>query len=74
MKLEQQIINSVRERRKSPPREGVRKLKKSLYDEFTKANLKVGRDTLFNILRKHNMLTLVLEQQTLIIVFINIIS
>lgn len=26
--------------------------------EFTKANLKIGRDTLFNILRKHNMLTL----------------
>lgn len=27
-------------------------------DEFNKVNLKVGRDTLFNILRKHNMLTL----------------
>lgn len=27
-------------------------------DDFDKANLKVGRDTLFNILRKHNMLTL----------------
>jgi len=36
----------------------VRKLKVSLDDEFTKANLKVGRDTLFNILRKHQMLTL----------------
>jgi putative transposase len=31
---------------------------KSLDDEFTKANLKVGRDTLFNVLRKHKMLTL----------------
>ena len=30
----------------------------SLHNEFTKANLKVGRDTLFNILRKHHMLTL----------------
>ena len=45
-------------RRRSLPREGVRKLKVSLDDEFTKANLKVGRDTLFNVLRKHQMLTL----------------
>ena len=36
----------------------MRKLVKSLDNEFTKANLKVGRDTLFNVLRKHNMLTL----------------
>tara|TARA_R110002012_G_scaffold314504_1_gene527327 strand:+ start:6500 stop:7174 length:675 start_codon:yes stop_codon:yes gene_type:complete len=36
----------------------VRKLVKSLDDEFTIANLKVGRDTLFNVLRKHQMLTL----------------
>ena len=36
----------------------MRKLVKSLDSEFTKANLKVGRDTLFNVLRKHNMLTL----------------
>ena len=45
-------------RRRSLPREGVRKLKISLEDEFTKANLKIGRDTLFNVLRKHQMLTL----------------
>ena len=36
----------------------MRKLKKSLNEEFIKANLKVGRDTLFKVLRKHNMLTL----------------
>lgn len=36
----------------------MRKLKVSLDDEFAKANLKVGRDTLFNVLRQHNMLTL----------------
>lgn len=48
----------MRKRRKSLPREGVRKLKLSLHDEFTKANLKIGRDTLFNILRKYQMLTL----------------
>ena len=58
LKIEQQIIEIVRERRKSLPREGVRKLEKSLKDDFIKADLKVGRDTLFNVLRKHNMLTL----------------
>ncbi len=46
----------VKNRRKSLPREGVRKLVKSLKNEFINANLKIGRDTLFNILRKHNML------------------
>ncbi len=56
--MEQQILNIVKKRRKSLPREGVRKLKKSLDHEFTNAKLKVGRDTLFNVLRKHNMLTL----------------
>ncbi|WP_296386817.1 hypothetical protein [Winogradskyella sp.] len=58
LKLEQQILNIVRKRRKSLPREGVRKLVKSLDIDFTKANIKVGRDTLFNLLRKHRMLTL----------------
>jgi transposase InsO family protein len=36
----------------------VRKLEKSLKNDFIKANLKVGRDTLFKTLRKHQMLTL----------------
>ena len=36
----------------------MRKLVRSLEAEFAKANLKVGRDTLFNVLRKHQMLTL----------------
>ena len=58
LKLEQQIVEIVHRRRRSLPREGVRKLVKSLDDEFTTANLKVGRDTLFNVLRKHHMLTL----------------
>ena len=58
LKLEQQIIQIVQTKRKSLPREGVRKLKKSLKNDFDKANLKVGRDTLFNVLRKHKMLTL----------------
>jgi len=58
LKIEQQIINIVRKRRKSLPREGVRKLIKSLDQEFIKANLNVGRDNLFKVLRKHKMLTL----------------
>ena len=56
LKLEQQVIQIVHKRRRSLPREGVRKLKISLKNEFDEANLKVGRDTLFKILRKHNML------------------
>ena len=36
----------------------MRKLEKSLKNDFIKANLKVGRDTLFKTLRKHQMLTL----------------
>ena len=58
LKLEQQIISIVKKKRKSLPREGVRKLTKSLDIDFNKANIIVGRDTLFNVLRKHNMLTL----------------
>jgi transposase InsO family protein len=45
-------------RRKSLPREGVRKLMKSLNQDFTKANINVGRDNLFKVLRKYKMLTL----------------
>jgi hypothetical protein len=36
----------------------VRKLKKPLHHDFTKANLTAGRDNLFNVLRKYKMLTL----------------
>ena len=56
--VEQQIIYIVKKRRKSLPREGVRKLMKSLNEDFDKQQVKVGRDTLFNVLREHNMLTL----------------
>ena len=56
--VEQQILDIVKKRRKSLPREGVRKLMRSLKEEFEKHHLKVGRDTLFKILRDHNMLTL----------------
>ena len=58
IEIEKKVIRIVKNRRKSLPREGVRKLTKSLNTDFNKANLKIGRDSLFNILRKHNMLTL----------------
>ncbi len=56
--VEQQILDIVKKRRKSLPREGVRKPMRPLKKEFEKHHLKVGRDTLFKILRDHNMLTL----------------
>jgi len=56
--FEQELLHIVQKRRKSLPREGVRKLMKSLNNDFEKHQLKVGRDTLFNVLRKNQMLTL----------------
>ena len=56
--FEQELLHIVKKRRKSLPRKVVRKLMKSLNDDFEKQQLKVGRDTLFNILREHQMLTL----------------
>lgn len=56
LEIEHKIVEIVKQRRKSLPREGTRKLIKSLNINFKQANLKVGRDTLFNVLRKHNML------------------
>lgn len=58
LQIEQQVVEIVKQKRKILPREGVRKLVRSLKQEFYNANLKIGRDSLFNILRKHNMLTL----------------
>ena len=56
--FEHQIIDVVKKRRKSLPREGVCKLMKSLNKDFEKQQLIVGRDTLFKVLREHKMLTL----------------
>jgi transposase InsO family protein len=58
LEIEKRVVAIVKDRRRSLPREGVRKLTRSLGQEFDNAHLKIGRDTLFNILRKHNMLTL----------------
>ncbi len=56
--FEYELLHIVKKRRKSLPREGVRKLMKSLNKDFQKQQLKVGRDTLFKVLRNNNMLTL----------------
>ncbi len=54
--LEQQVLELVKHHRKTLAREGTRKLHKNLGEEFMNKNLKVGRDTLFTILRNNNML------------------
>ena len=56
MVFEHNVVQIVKQRRRSLPREGTRKLIKSLDTNFKTAGLKVGKDTLFNILRKHDML------------------
>jgi transposase InsO family protein len=54
--LESQVIELVHERRRTLPREGTRKLMKSLDCDFQKHNLKIGRDRLFRILRENDLL------------------
>ncbi len=51
-----QVVKIVQKERKTQPRVGVRKLHKDLSDTFIRANLKIGRDRLFGILREHGML------------------
>ena len=51
-----QVIQLVKEERKEQPRVGVRKLYEALQPSFEAAHIKVGRDSLFDILRANNML------------------
>lgn len=53
---EAKIVGVVNQRRKILPREGVRKLMIALEKEFEQHQISIGRDTLFSILRKHDML------------------
>lgn len=55
-KVDNQVITLVKESRRTLPREGTRKLLKSLKSEFNKNNIKIGRDQLFSLLRENNML------------------
>ena len=54
--IEQDVIGLVRKSRRTLPREGTRKLMRSLKNEFHKYDLKVGRDQLFRILRENRLL------------------
>jgi len=50
------VVELVKEERKDQPRVGTRKLLEALHPSFEAAHIKVGRDSLFDILREHNML------------------
>ena len=55
-KVEYDVVKLVKHSRKILPREGTRKLMKSLRSDFQKKNLKIGRDQLFRILRENELL------------------
>lgn len=50
------VLDLVSNERIELPRGGTRKLHKALKPTFNNLNIKVGRDSLFDILREHNML------------------
>jgi len=54
--VESKVIQLVKEERKVQPRIGVRKLHEALLPVFDAAHIKLGRDSLFDILRANNML------------------
>jgi len=54
--IDDQVVNLVKISRKTLPREGTRKLMKSLRDDFEKIGIKIGRDQLFRILRENGLL------------------
>ena len=54
--IDDQVVNLVKISRKTLPREGTRKLIKSLRDDFEKIGIKIGRDQLFRILRENGLL------------------
>jgi putative transposase len=55
-KVEQIVVGLVRKSRKILPREGTRKMIKSLHQDFQEQHLKIGRDRLFRILRENELL------------------
>jgi len=54
--LEDKVIVLVKEERKEQPRVGTRKLHEALLNQFVALGFKIGRDSLFDILRAHSML------------------
>ena len=55
-KVEKTVVRLVNNSRRTLPREGTRKLMKSLKNDFYKNDLKIGRDQLFRILRENGLL------------------
>lgn len=55
-RAEKDVVDLVRKSRRTLPREGTRKLMKSLNNDFEKQHLKIGRDRLFHILRENGLL------------------
>jgi putative transposase len=55
-KCNERVLELVRSKRLRQPRLGTRKLHHLLSDSFERAQLKVGRDALFDILRQSHML------------------
>lgn len=56
LKHEQVTLNLIKQRRALLPREGGKKLYKAIKPELNKYNLKIGRDKIFEILRKEDLL------------------
>jgi putative transposase len=56
IKIENQVLEIVHKRRRTLPREGARKLMRSLKLDFEKHNIKIGRDQLLRILRNNDLL------------------
>lgn len=54
--MKNKVVELVKEERKDQPRVGTRKLYEALRPSLEAAHIKVGRDSLFDILREHNML------------------
>ncbi|MGJ8549600.1 IS3 family transposase [Winogradskyella wichelsiae] len=54
--VERTVVQLVRKSRRTLPREGTRKLMKSLHHEFQNLHIKIGRDRLFSILRDNELL------------------
>ena len=50
------VLKLVKHERKNQPRIGTRKLHKTLETELKQNNIKLGRDSLFDVLRDNNML------------------
>jgi transposase InsO family protein len=56
IKIENQVLEIVHERRRTLPREGARKLMRALKMDFEKYKIKIGRDQLLRILRDNDLL------------------